>query len=145
MPYHNPYSACDGTCSQGRQCTCTRRPAPASPAPIPWEEWMQEGMRRFGPVHDDWKFVCPACGYVASVRDWRMAGAEEGHIAFSCIGRLLPKHLRREAFGTARNNRRPGPCNYAGGGFLACNPVMVNQGGVVRATFAFAEPEVPRA
>ena len=51
------------------------------------EEWTAEAERRFGKNAHDWKFVCPSCGHVASVRDWKEAGATEGEVAFSCVGR----------------------------------------------------------
>jgi hypothetical protein len=54
---------------------------------------------------------------VASVRDWKAAGAGEGEVAFSCVGRHLP---RAKELG-----QRPGPCNYAGGGLFKLNPMTV--------------------
>lgn len=30
-------------------------------------EWEAEAERRFGPDANGWRFVCPACGHVASV------------------------------------------------------------------------------
>lgn len=92
-------------------------------------EWMQAGTALFGADTALWRFRCPACGYVASVKDWRNAGAEEGMIAFSCIGRLRPSP--RDAFMAGG----PGPCNYAGGGLFRLNPVDVDGERV----FAFAE------
>lgn len=82
-------------------------------------ELTSEAVARFGPNHYDWAFVCPACKHVATVRDWRDAGANEGEVAFSCVGRHLPN--AREAFGTG-----PGPCNYAGGGLFGLNPLEVD-------------------
>lgn len=46
-----------------------------------------EGQRRFGTDPLEWQFVCPSCGHVASVKDWKTAGAPEGAVAFSCVGR----------------------------------------------------------
>lgn len=50
-------------------------------------EWLAEATRRFGDDPMAWKFVCPSCGHIASVQDWKDAGAPEGAVAFSCIGR----------------------------------------------------------
>lgn len=83
--------------------------------------WMAEGKERFGPDMRKWRFVCPVCGYVAAVEDWRAAGAPDA-VAVSCIGRYGEYAKRaREAFG----QEGPGPCNYAGGGLFALNPVEV--------------------
>lgn len=98
------------------------------------EAWWAEGERRFGPNMAEWRFVCPACGHVASVADWKNAGASSGEIAFSCIGRRLPEC--RDAFGDG-----PGPCNYAGGGLFRLNPVKVisAMNGHENEVFAFAD------
>ncbi len=99
-------------------------------------EWQAEGRRRFGEDSNNWKFVCPICGRVASAQDWRDAGADDGEIAFSCIGRRIDGS--REAFG----HTGPGPCNYTGGGLFALNPIAVNfPNGLSMNAFAFADPE----
>lgn len=98
------------------------------------DEWNAEAVRRFGRSVLDWRFVCPACGHVAAVRDWQAAGAPEGAIAYSCVGRYLPSC--REAFG----GEGPGPCNYAGGGLFGLNPItVIRSDGKPHDVFAFAE------
>ena len=82
------------------------------------QEWEAEGTRRFGPDKMDWRFVCPCCGFVASARDYHVAGAPDTAVAFSCVGRWWAH--RREAF---ERGKSPGPCNYAGGGLFRLNPV----------------------
>lgn len=74
-------------------------------------EWLAEAERLFGPNPLKWRFVCPSCGHVASVEDWKSAGASEGEVAFSCVGRhSTEEHKAAKAvFG-----RQGGPCNYAG-------------------------------
>jgi hypothetical protein len=94
------------------------------------EEWEAEGARRFGPDRMTWKFVCPSCGHVASAADWRNAGAPSGAVAFSCVGRWLKNPKRM--------GERPGPCNYAGGGLFAINPLDVD--GLRVFDFAPSEP-----
>lgn len=97
------------------------------------EEWRAEARRLFGDDPMQWRFVCPSCGHVASVADWKAAGASEREVAFSCVGRHL-EH-RREIF------EKPGPCNYAGGGLLRLNPVSVLTGkGESVNVFEFATP-----
>lgn len=96
-------------------------------------EWTAEGYRRFGSDVAAWRFVCPCCGHVASVADWKAAGATDGEIAFSCIGRRVGP--AREAFGEG-----VGPCDYAGGGLFRLNPVHVAYGERTVEVFDFAGP-----
>lgn len=85
-------------------------------------EWEVEAKERFGDNIMNWKFRCPACGHIASVRDYKNAGAPANAVAYSCIGRYLDEsHKVREAFGEG-----PGPCNYAGGGLFGLNPTEVD-------------------
>lgn len=102
---------------------------------LTFETWRAEGERRFGPDRLQWRFVCPCCGHVASAKEWVDAGGER-MVAFSCIGRVTG--AKREAFD---RYKRPGPCNYAGGGLFALNPVTVldPDGGEDHHLFAFAE------
>ena len=82
-------------------------------------EWQAEAQRRFGNDSAKWAFVCPICKHVATVDDYRKAGAPEGAVGFSCIGRWVPNS--RVAFG----GEGKGPCNYTGGGLFKLNPVRV--------------------
>lgn len=101
------------------------------------QEWHEEGVRRFGPDEMTWKFVCPACGHIATPADWKKVGASESHVAFSCVGRFMDKS--RDAFA-----KGSGPCNYAGGGLIGLNPVSLE--GRKGRFFAFAaEPPHPGA
>lgn len=99
---------------------------------ITHEEWKAEGVRRFGADQRKWAFVCPSCGHVATVADWIEAGADEGEVAYSCVGR------RRGVGGEKAFKKSGGPCNYAGGGLFKLNPVQVTFGDGVRETFEFA-------
>lgn len=108
---------------------------PADKAPIlSRTEWITEAARRFGPDPLDWRFVCPSCGHVASVRDWKDAGAPESAAAFSCVGRWTGR------MGVSLWTK-PGPCNYAGFGLFQINPVAVDHDGVIHCVFAFADVE----
>lgn len=100
------------------------------------DEWNREGERLFGPDRLAWRFACPSCGHVAAVRDWKDAGASLNAVAFSCVGRwsLDPKTAARSAF-----HGKGGPCDYAGGGLIGLNPVLVvHPDGKESFLFAFA-------
>jgi hypothetical protein len=97
------------------------------------EQWIEEAKRRFGDDPMDWRFVCPVCGHVASVRDWKDAGAAEGEVAFSCVGRHI------EGSKAAFEQSGEGPCTYAGGGLFRLNPVEVTRDGKTNDVFDFAE------
>jgi len=99
------------------------------------EEWTADAIKRFGPDPMKWRFVCPVCKHVASVEDWKKAGAPKGAVAFSCVGRWIEGSA--EAF--TRNQK--GPCSYAGGGLFKLNHVVVTMpDGSEHQTFEFAEP-----
>ena len=95
-------------------------------------EWLAEAKRRFGDDPMGWRFICPSCGHIASVGDWKAAGATEGEVAFSCVGRRMEN--------STELGQAPGPCNYAGGGLFRLNPVTVTKDdGNTVDMFAFAE------
>lgn len=85
-----------------------------------YEEWTNEAKSLFGDDVMKWRFVCPACGHVASVQDYFDAGAPSGAIAFSCIGRYSENP--RDAF----DKSKPGPCNYTNGDLIRLGPVLVD-------------------
>lgn len=95
--------------------------------------WRTEGERRFGPDRNLWRFVCPACGHVASWADWKAVGAPEGAEGFACVGRWT------QGSRSAMYANGPGPCDYTGGGLFQLNPVLVQKDGESTTFFAFAE------
>lgn len=99
------------------------------------EEWEARGTELFGPDQMTWRFVCPSCGNVQSVegfKAFRDQGVQPSTAYFSCIGRW-DGHMDNDAFGGKS------PCNYAGGGLLRINPVLVKDGEVEHQVFAFDE------
>ena len=84
-------------------------------------DWKAEAIKLYGEDSSQWEFRCPVCGHVTKVKDWQDAGAPEGQVAFSCVGRHIDG--ARGAF----DGTGPGPCNYAGGGLFQMNPVTVVQ------------------
>ena len=106
-----------------------------APVSMTHAEWCEKAVALFGIDPMEWRFVCPACGHVAKVADWKRVGAPSIAAGFSCIGRWMDK--ARDAFGTG-----PGPCNYAGGGLIGLNPWRVTlPDGVVIDVFSFDEPK----
>lgn len=56
------------------------------------KEWMEEGKKRFGEDIMKWKFKCPMCGHVASIQEFKDAGAEDPNCAYTeCLGRYTGK------------------------------------------------------
>ncbi len=95
-------------------------PAPDAIVYATWAEWWAEGVRLFGPNHEEWKFVCPVCAHVAAVKDFKQykeQGATPSSATCECIGRYTG----------AKDFRPPGtgPCNYAGYGLFRLSPVRV--------------------
>ena len=82
-------------------------------------DWKAEAVLRFGANPLKWRFECPSCAHIATVKDWKDAGANEGEVAFSCVGRRL------NAGDAKAFKRAGGPCNYTGGGLFRLNPVSV--------------------
>ena len=114
--------------------------APRAGRTLTHQKWEAEGTHRFGLDKMGWRFVCPCCGFVASARDYEAAGAPETAVAFSCVGRWAG--AAREAFEAGK--RRPGPCNYAGGGLFGLNPVTVTvEGAPDHHMFEFADEVLP--
>lgn len=92
------------------------------------DEFQAEAERRFGQF-ENWKFVCPHCGYVAMVLEWKMAGAEIRYAGRSCVGNWRNKPTDVLAAG--------GPCSYKGD---ELNPIrMVDERGHVVRVFALAD------
>lgn len=113
------------------ETTATQQPH--RPKALTRDEWVTEAKRRFGEDVYNWKFVCPVCKHVASVRDWKTAGAPEGAVGFSCVGRWI------EGSRSAFEDSGKGPCTYAGGGLFALNPVSVVHEKKTMGYFEFAD------
>lgn len=83
------------------------------------EQWHAHGVTLFGEDEMQWCFICPACNHVASVQDYKDAGAPVAAVGVACVGRFM--YHRREAFATG-----PGPCDYSGRGLICISPVQVD-------------------
>ena len=96
------------------------------------DEWYAKGELLFGADKMKWRFVCPSCGHVASVQDYKDAGAPQEAVAFSCVGRWTG--------GKPAFKKGNGPCDYAGHGLIRLNPIrLTNAAGENLRVFAFAE------
>jgi len=71
------------------------------------DELVAELQKRFGPDPMDWAFICPSCGDIATVADFKAALAEHpiasrplasDHIGQICIGRILGAPSRDEKY-----------------------------------------------
>lgn len=98
------------------------------------EEWKAEGTRRFSADQMKWRFKCPSCGNVVTPEDYKKVGAPENVIAYSCVGRWMPKTT------ATIFEKGKGFCNYAGGGLFKLNPItVIDEEGRETQVFAFAE------
>jgi hypothetical protein len=98
--------------------------------------WFAEAEKRYGADAKKWRFRCPVCDITTSVQEWKDAGATEGAVAFSCIGRYLPTDPHK-AFGKHKTKQ---PCDYAGGGLFRLNPIHVqDESGREHQVFDFAD------
>jgi len=98
------------------------------------EDWTKLGTQLFGPDMMNWRFVCPACGNVATPKDFypfRDKDANPNSATCECIGRY-DGHIHVE-MGVGK------PCNYAGYGLIDLCPVRVMDGEEETRCFAFDE------
>jgi hypothetical protein len=84
-------------------------------------EWRQLGIKLFGVEEDEWRFVCPGCGHVQAIKDFRPYATQGA----------TPDSARQECIGRYTGGRSwlfdggPGPCDYAGYGLFGLSPVVV--------------------
>ena len=82
-------------------------------------EWVEEGMRRFGKDWKKWRFKCPMCGHEASIEEYKAAGAKDPNCAYrECIGRYTCKGSPKEGDSSG--------CNWAAYGLFG-----IPKGGVI--------------
>lgn len=97
-------------------------------------DWEARGTKLFGPDQLKWRFVCPACGNVAAVEDYKpfkAKGAQPDSATHNCIGRYDGHDA--VPMGTAK------PCNYTGYGLFNLCPVWIMDGDKEIRCFAFDE------
>jgi hypothetical protein len=111
---------------------------PITPTPkMTYGEWMAEGKKLFGDNFDNWRFVCPICGNVAAIADFKPfkdQGATPDTAANECIGRFIGSKYK--AFGTSKEVGKP--CDYALFGLFRLPGVLIAMpDGKERMAFAF--------
>jgi len=104
------------------------------------DEWEKEGERLFGKNHLTWKFVCPSCGHIQTMQDFKDITNDYPDLNpetafFSCIGRWSGHFENSMCSGKS-------PCNYTNGGLFNLAPIeIIDDGGVVHYAFDFASME----
>lgn len=102
------------------------------------EEWLAKGKRLFGEDMLKWRFVCPGCGHIQSVEDFRQykdQGAHPNSATTVCIGR----YIGGKSWFNDNPRKSGGPCDYASYGLLCICPVKVIDGDKEIWSFAFDE------
>jgi hypothetical protein len=74
-------------------------------------EWMEEGKQHFGKDFSNWKFKCPVCERVSSIKDFEDLGADPNDAYQKCIGRVNGK-------GTKNGEDKGYGCNWAAYGLF---------------------------
>lgn len=76
-----------------------------------YDAWIEELHKRFGKDPKNWKFKCPSCGHVQSIKDFIDHGIEspEAKVYRNCIGRYV----------------KGNGCDWTLGGLLSINRVTV--------------------
>lgn len=102
------------------------------------QEWSDRGRQLFGDDFVKWRFVCPACGNIATVEDYRQfkeQGADANAATCTCIGRYMGKDW-------AKGEK---PCDYVGYGLFRLSPVIVMMDDKEIDCFAFDESDSANA
>lgn len=100
------------------------------------KEWRARGKRLFGKDTNNWKFICPSCGNIQTIKNFKKyknKGATPSDAYFNCIGRFSGKggHIGGDG-GTKK------PCNYTTGGLIGLSPLRIKDNkGKIHASFDF--------
>lgn len=81
------------------------------------EQWLEEGKRRFGADPLQWRFVCPACGHVQTMQDFKDLHADPQRGYQECIGRVWNAQ-GKDGARSGLSGDGPGPCDWAAYGLF---------------------------
>jgi hypothetical protein len=84
-------------------------------------DWIKEAEAKFGGDAHKWAFKCPSCGHVATIAQYKAAGANESQVGFNCIGRHAGGEDVVEIFQPDKGQG----CNYTQGGLFTLSRTMV--------------------
>ena len=94
---------------------CNQPPLEGKQKVMKFKDWQAQLTERFGENPDNWKFVCPSCGHVQSVADFKAIN-KDPNLAYSCcIGRYTDHNDKAGKHG----------CNYAVNGLFHLNKTTV--------------------
>ncbi|MEY8355234.1 VVA0879 family protein [Lachnospiraceae bacterium 54-53] len=95
--------------------------------------WLDEGEVLFGADRSKWRFICPACGHIQTVKEMEDAGRDPQNAYQECIGRYTGK-------GSPREGDTSG-CNWTAYGLLGTlgrGRIVISETGREVEVFAFA-------
>ncbi len=91
------------------------------------KDWLKEAQERFGKEPLDWKFACPCCGHVQSLREFNEAGLNP-HKAYTCCA---------SRFGLGGKDT----CKYTTGGLIRLGRYVISEDFIPTLVFNFANPD----
>lgn len=77
------------------------------------KKWREEAVRLFGKDWMKWRFVCPACGHIATPGDFLALGKDPNDASRNCIGRANGKGRTPDI-----NEPAPDGCNWCAYGLF---------------------------
>ena len=78
------------------------------------KQWLQKGTELFGDDYLNWKFVCPACGKVSSIKDFKEYTEGLDAAFLNCIGR----HNGKGKMPNTDGYQEKYGCNWTAGGLF---------------------------
>ena len=103
------------------------------------EEWLNELRKRFGENQLNWAFVCPACGKITKMSEFKEAGAKPNDAYSTCIGRHNGKGV--SGMSIKKGEHPSGGCDWAAFGLfgtLGKGDIVISEDGTKTEVFAIA-------
>ena len=92
---------------------------------LSYDDWLERGKALYGPDMLDWKFVCPVCGHVQTLREFADGGVDPDYGVCNCASR----------FGLGGNEN----CQWTTGGALVIGGLyVINRNYIPVLVFDFA-------